>query len=105
MSYVDNEEVNAILKQPNLGKLEGQRDHALLAFLYNTGARIQEALGLCPSSIRLAAPAQVKLCGKGRKERICPLWPETAELLAALLKRQPRPNHEPLFVNRYGRPL
>jgi site-specific recombinase XerD len=44
MSYLDNEEVSAILKQPNLGKLEGQRDHALLAFLYNTGARIQEAL-------------------------------------------------------------
>lgn len=103
--YLDSEEVTAILRQPDCSTLEGQRDHALLAFLYNTGARIQEALNLCPSNIRLANPAQVKLYGKGRKERICPLWPETAELLTALLKRQPRPDHEPLFVNRYGRPL
>jgi site-specific recombinase XerD len=105
VNYLDNDEVIAILRQPNQSTLEGQRDHALLSLLYNTGARIQEALSLCPNSIRLSSPAQVKLYGKGRKERICPLWPETAELLAALLRRQPRPDHEPLFVNRYGRPL
>lgn len=105
LAYLDSEEVTAILRQPDRSTPEGQRDHALLAFLYNTGARIQEALGLCPCNIRLAVPAQVKLYGKGRKERICPLWPETAELLAALLERQPRPDHEPLFVNRYGWPL
>ena len=103
--YLDSEEVEAILCQPDRSTPQGQRDHALLAFLYNTGARIQEALSLCPSNIRLAAPAQVKLFGKGRKERICPIWPETAALLAALLKRQPRADHEQLFVNRYGQPL
>jgi site-specific recombinase XerD len=103
--YLESDEVAAILRQPDRSTPEGQRDHALLALLYNTGARIQEALGLCPGNIRLAAPAQVKLFGKGRKERICPLWPETAKLLEALLKRQPRLDHEPLFVNRYGQPL
>jgi site-specific recombinase XerD len=105
VSYLDSEEVTAILRQPDRSTLEGQRDHALLALLYNTGARIQEALGLCLGAVRLTAPAQVKLYGKGRKERVSPLWPETAQLLAALLRRQPRPDHEPLFVNRYGRPL
>jgi site-specific recombinase XerD len=105
VSYLDSDEVTAILGQPDRSTLEGQRDHALLAVLYNTGARIQEALSLCPSNVRLASPAQVKLYGKGRKERICPLWPETADLLTALLKRNPRPADEPLFVNRYGRPL
>ena len=104
-SYLDSEEVSAILRQPDRSTPEGQRDHALLAFLYNARARIQEALDLRPGDIRLTAPAQVKLYGKGRKERICPIWPETAALLAALLKRQPRPSDEPLFVNRYGRPL
>jgi site-specific recombinase XerD len=103
--YLDNEEVAAILRQPNCSTPEGLRDHALLAFLYNTGARIQEALNLCPCNVRLATPAQVTLYGKGRKERICPLWPETAALLEALLKRQPRPQNETLFVNRYGEPL
>ena len=47
----------------------------------------------------------MRLLGKGRKERICPLWPETVALLRALLKRQPRADDETLFVNRYGAPL
>ena len=105
VNYLDTDEVTAILKQPDCSTLEGQRDHALFSLLYNTGARIQEALSLCPNNMRLDSPAHVKLYGKGRKERICPLWPETAELLAALQKRQPRPEQEPLFVNRYGQPL
>jgi site-specific recombinase XerD len=105
IDYLSTEEVTAILAQPNRSMLEGQRDHALLALLYNTGARIQEALSLCPIHLHLDSPAQVKLYGKGRKERICPLWPETAELLSALQDRCPRSTDEPLFVNRYGQPL
>jgi site-specific recombinase XerD len=105
VNYLDADEVTAILRQPDRSTLDGQRDHALLALLYNTGARIQEALDLCPQSVRFRSPAQVTLFGKGRKERICPLWPETADLLAALLKRQPRPEDQPIFLNRYGQPL
>jgi site-specific recombinase XerD len=105
ITYLDPEEVAAILAQPDRTTLLGQRDHALLAFLYNTGARIDEALSLTPAAVRLEAPTQVRLIGKGRKERICPLWPETASLLAALLKREPRAETEPIFANRYGRPL
>ncbi len=105
VGYLDVEEVAAILAQPDRTTLEGQRDHALLAFLYNTGARIQEALDLCPRAIRFETPAHVRLMGKGQKERLCPLWAETADVLAALLRRQPRLPQEPLFVNRYGAPL
>ena len=105
VNYLDADEVTAILRQPDRSTLDGQRDHALLALLYNTGARIQEALDLCPGSVRFRSPAQVTLFGKGRKERICPLWPETADLLTALLKRQPRPDDQPIFLNRYGQPL
>jgi integrase/recombinase XerC len=103
--YLDPAEVEAILAQPDRSTLEGQRDHALLSFLYNTGARIQEALNVCPQAIRFDAPACVRLYGKGRKERLCPLWPETVSLLRSLLQRQPRADSEPLFVNRYGVPL
>src|SRR6202790_3849758 len=66
MCYMDAEEIAAILREPDRLSLEGQRDHALLAFLYNTGARIQEALDVCPNAIRFAAPATVRLFGKGR---------------------------------------
>lgn len=103
--YLEPEEVKAILAQPDRSTIEGQRDHALLSFLYNTGARIQEALDVRPQAIRFDSPTCVRLYGKGRKERLCPLWPETVSLLRSLLRRQPRADDEPIFVNRYGVPL
>ncbi len=105
LTYLEPEEVTAILAQPDKRTVQGQRDHALFALLYNTGGRIQEILNLTPNAARLESPAQVQLLGKGRKARTCPLWPETAKLLAALLRRQPRKPDEPIFINRYGRPL
>jgi site-specific recombinase XerD len=103
--YLEPREVEAILAEPDRSTLEGLRDHALLSFLYNSGARIQEALDLTPEAIRFETPHCVRLYGKGRKERICPLWPETVLLLKKLLERQPRRPSERLFVNRYGEPL
>ncbi|SOY76553.1 INTEGRASE/RECOMBINASE (fragment) [Cupriavidus taiwanensis] len=97
--------IEAIRAQPDRTQLEGQRDHVLLWLLYNTGARIQEVLNLCPADIRFDPPNCVRLLGKGRRERICPLWPEIVELLKALLQRQPCASNERLFVNRYGMPL
>jgi site-specific recombinase XerD len=105
LCYLEADEVAAILSQPDRSTVEGQRDHTLFALLYNTGARIQEVLDLCPRSVRLDPPAHVRLFGKGLKERTCPLWPETADLLKALLKRQPRAEDQPIFVNRYRHPL
>ncbi len=103
--YLETDEVAAILAQPDRTTLEGQRDHVLLSLLYNTGARIQEALDLCPRDVRFESPSQVRLFGKGRKERICPIWSETAHLLKTLLQHRPRGQDESIFVNRYGDPL
>ena len=103
--YLESAEVSAILTQPNLNTVEGQRDHALMSLLYNTGARIQEALDLRPQDVHFKSPSHVRLMGKGRKERISPIWPETADLVTALMRRQPRKPDEPIFVNRYGTPL
>ena len=103
--YLDSAEVSAILSQPNRGTVEGQRDHALMSLLYNTGARIQEALDLRPQDVHFKSPAHVRIMGKGRKERISPIWQETADLMTALIKRQPRQPDEPIFLNRYRSPL
>jgi site-specific recombinase XerD len=105
LCHLEDNEVSAILDQPNRSTIEGQRDHVLLAVLYNTGARIQEALNINLRALRLESPSHVRLFGKGRKERICPLWPETVALLKALLRKQPRGEDESIFINRYGRPL
>ena len=86
---------------------QGRRDHALLLALFNTGARVQEILDVRPCDLQLVRPLQVRLRGKGRKERLCPLWPQTAEILRALLAEtgiDPAAT-QPLFRNRRGEPL
>lgn len=107
IDYLERGEMDAVLAHVDRHTPQGRRDYALLAFLYNSGARVQEALDLRVSALQLDRPYQVRLFGKGRKERVCPLWPETAALLRALLtergaKRDPM---APVFVNAGGQPL
>jgi site-specific recombinase XerD len=104
-THLEYNEVEAILAQPDRASPEGQRDHLLLLFLYNTGARIQEVLDVRPSDLRLDAPPCVRLMGKGRKVRVCPLWPETVQLTRDFLKRCPRGSEDALFQNYCSRPL
>jgi site-specific recombinase XerD len=75
--------------------------------MFNTGARVQEIVGLRVTDLRLGPPPHLRLFGKGRKERICPLWSQTAELFSALLAErgnQPQADRPP-FVNHRGGPL
>lgn len=85
----------------------GRRDVALVQFLYNTGARAQEVVDVRLPALRFEAPAQVRLVGKGQKERLCPLWTETVELLRVMLRDRGMPLTEDvhLFVNAARRPL
>ena len=104
VDYLEHEEIEAILGVVDRGTVDGRRDYALLATLFNTGARVGEIVGLSVADLRLDTPAQVRLYGKGRKERVCPLWPQTADLLRALLGergREPR-SDEPVFRNHHG---
>jgi site-specific recombinase XerD len=107
VTCLDREDVEYILGFIDRGDPIGRRDAALLQFLYNTGARAQEVVDLHLTSIRLSTPAQVLIMGKGRKERLCPLWPETASLIKDMLKDRNVERHEniPLFLNAVGRPL
>ena len=104
VEYLEHEEVEAVLGIVDRGTVDGRRDYALLATLFNTGARVGEIVALCVADLRLDTPAQVHLHGKGRKERVCPLWPQTADLLRALLVergREPQ-SDEPVFRNHRG---
>ncbi len=107
VEYLEADEVRALLEAPDRTSLDGRRDHALLLTLFNTGARVQEILDLRPCDLQLVRPLQVLLRGKGRKERLCPLWPQTAEVLRALLSEQGFDPvvTAPLFRNHRGEPL
>jgi len=83
--FLEFDEVQALLRNlPRAGRL-ALRDHALLLFLYNTGARAQEIADLRAGHLKLGEGALVRLHGKGDKWRTCPLWHQTAALLAELL--------------------
>jgi site-specific recombinase XerD len=100
-TYLEPEQVRAILVQPNRATSMGAAHHALLLFLYNTGARVSEALGVTRSDLQLIRPYQVRILGKGRKERLCPLWPETVRALRHLAHIVP----DRIFLNQRGQPL
>ena len=107
MTYLDRDEMKALLTVPTPSHRLGLRDIALLTFLYNTGARASEAVGLNIGDMRFEKPAQVRILGKGRKERACPLWPETVNALHEYLEQRSagdRPD-APLFLNGQGRRL
>lgn len=107
VEYLEASEIRALLDAPDQKSRDGRRDHALILALFNTGARVQEILDLCPCDLQLVRPFQVRLRGKGRKERLCPLWPQTVETLRALLSEQgvEPTSSQPVFRNRRGEPL
>ncbi len=107
VEYLEGDEVRAIIGATDRTTAEGRRDHALLLVMFNTGARVQELLDLRPRDLQLVRPLQARLFGKGRKERVCPLWPRTAETLRAFLAETALDpaSSEPLFRNRRGEPL
>jgi site-specific recombinase XerD len=82
--YLERDEISALLEHVPADGRWALRDRALLTFLYNTGARAQEAADLRVGDLDLAA-ARVRLRGKGEKWRTCPLWCETVRLLSVLL--------------------
>lgn len=99
--YLEREEVQSIFREIKIGTPLAQRDDALLRMLYNTGMRAQEVVNLNINHIRFSRPYSVRIHGKGQKERMCPLWPETIRSLKAYLElRAVRPDESaPLFVN------
>mgnify|MGYP001823801299 CR=1 FL=1 len=81
--FLERDEVQALFASlPTVGS-QALRDHALLLFLYNTGARAQEAADLRQDHLELPR-RRVRLHGKGDKWRVCPLWEETAGILERL---------------------
>ena len=104
--FLERDEVQALLHQmPNMGRY-ALRDRALILFLYNTGARVQEAADLRVEHLNLSEHPTVRLHGKGDKWRTCPLWQQTARMLTTLLASQdPPPTPQSAVFTANGRPL
>ena len=99
-TYLEPDEMRHVLAQPDQRSWLGQRDHALLLLLYNTGARVSEALEVRVRDVERSAAPQVRLHGKGRRERLCPLWRDTLRALDRLPSMRTGAPEQILFVNR-----
>ena len=106
--FLTEEELKALLAQPDPSTRHGLRDLTLLSLLYDSGARVQEITNLKLKDIRLTNPAMVTLTGKGRKARQVPLMKETCKLLDAYIRNfnlNSEPLTSPLFFNQKGQAL
>lgn len=84
--FLERDQIEMLFRRlPSEGRL-ALRDRAILLFLYNTGARVQEVADLRVENLDLGSQPCVRLHGKGDKWRICPLWPSTADLLTRVLR-------------------
>lgn len=106
--FLTEEELKALLTQPDPSTRHGLRDLTLLSLLYDSGARVQEITDLKLKDIRLTNPAMATLTGKGRKARQVPLMKETCKLLDAYIRNfnlNSEPLTSPLFFNQKGQAL
>lgn len=106
--FLTEEELKALLAQPDPSTRHGLRDLTLLSLLYDSGARVQEITDLKLKDIRLTNPAMVTLTGKGRKARQVPLMKETCKLLDAYIRNfnlNSEPLTSPLLFNQKGQAL
>ena len=107
VGWLTRAEMEAMLGVPDRKTARGRREHALLLFLYNTGARVSEATQLKVRDLQIERGTGghdlATLHGKGGKERQCPLWPETVRVLAGEIVG--RVAEHSVFVSRLGTPF
>jgi site-specific recombinase XerD len=103
INYLSVDGIKLLLCQPDQLSRKGVRDLAMLALMYDTGARVQEIIDLTPSSLRLDKPFTIKLLGKGNKARIVPLMEQEVVHLKYYMQKnklfEPHANLYPLFFN------
>ncbi len=103
INYLTGDETKLLLEQPDASCRKGRRDLALLSLMYDSAARVQEICDLKAGSVRLDAPAVVRLYGKGRKTRDVPLDAPCVAILARYMAENHLDRKEmtdaPLFFN------
>jgi integrase/recombinase XerD len=105
LGFLSREEIEALLDAPDRTTFSGQRDAVLFATLYNTGARVSEITRLNVGDVLLDRQRVLRLHGKGRKERLVPVWETTAARLREWLSRIHAGPESPVFPNRAGKRL
>ncbi|PNQ01996.1 tyrosine-type recombinase/integrase [Sphingobium sp. SA916] len=104
VTFLDADEMAALLAAPDRSTWAGRRDHALLLLAGQTGLRASELVGLTRGDVVLGSGAHIRCLGKGRKERATPLRRDTAKLLATWIGTD-KDEGRPLFPSIRGERL
>ncbi len=81
VTYLSDPELTAVIAACDTGTVTGRRDRVMIHLAAQTGLRAAELLALTPADLHLDHGAHVSCRGKGRKNRITPLTPDTTGLL------------------------
>ena len=103
IEYLSIDAIKLILQQPDTTTKKGIRDLALLALMYDSGARVSEIINLTPSMLKIIKPCTVKVIGKGNKARLIPLVDPQVNHLKKYMNlynlHEPKRQLAPLFFN------
>jgi site-specific recombinase XerD len=105
IDHLNRDEIEALLAAPDPRTRAGTRDRAMLHLAYACGLRVSELLSLQMLDFPPRSFATVRIMGKGRRERVLPLWRETQSVLRAWIAVRPRTSALELFLNANGQPL
>ena len=105
IDYLTDPEIDALLAAPDTHTWTGRRDHALMVVAIQTGLRVSELIALRIGDVQLGTGAHVTCHGKGRKQRITPLTPDTCDVLKGWMTEQVGHQDQPLFPSNRGTPL
>lgn len=101
--FLTEKQVKEFLELPDVSKLLGLRDRAILESLYSTGARVAELVSLKTDDLDLIGGV-VKVMGKGKKERLLPLGEPAIESIKSYLEKR-NSQSRTLFLNKNNKPL
>lgn len=102
VKHLSVDEMQAILDAPDPSTRDGIRDRAMLHVAYTAGLRVSELVGLRVDDITLGSVVSIRIRGKGRKERVLPLWKQTTSALRAWLAIRDNTKAPELFLNMKG---
>jgi site-specific recombinase XerD len=105
VSFLTDEEVDALLAAPDRNTWVGRRDQTLLLTAIQTGLRVSELTALTCGDVDLGAGAHLRCHGKGRKERITPLTTQVKAALRVWLVERRGGTDDAIFPSRRGGPL
>ena len=103
--HLTREEVQALLDTPDPHTASGARDRAMLHLAFAAGLRVSELVGLRLDQLHLTPEPVINVMGKGRRERILPLWRETAAAVRAWLAVRDGLRDPTLFLGAGGQAL